>query len=124
VCKFICFCLDDLQFADPESFELIGNIVAGRVPIVFILSYREEESLPKDIRSLLSSATRIYIKPFDEDEMAEYVSETLHRDREYVLPLTAVIQEKTLGNPFFIREMLDTCYRKSCIYYSWKNSVW
>src|SRR5580692_11300766 len=20
--------------------------------------------------------------------------------------------------------MLDTCYRKSCIYYSWKNSVW
>jgi hypothetical protein len=26
--------------------------------------------------------------------MAEYVSETLHRDREYVLPLTAVIQEK------------------------------
>jgi hypothetical protein len=34
------------------------------------------------------------MKPFDEDEMAEYVSETLHRDREYVLPLTAVIQEK------------------------------
>jgi len=34
------------------------------------------------------------MKPFDEDETAEYVSETLHRDREYVLPLTAVIQEK------------------------------
>ncbi|OCL11555.1 hypothetical protein AOQ84DRAFT_373926 [Glonium stellatum] len=124
VYKFICFCVDDLQFADTESLELIQNIVAGRVPIVFILSYREEESLPKDIRSLLSSATMIQIKPFNEDETAEYVSETLHRDREYVLPLTAVIQEKTLGNPFFIREMLDTCYRKSCIYYSWKNSVW
>lgn len=42
----------------------------------------------------LTADYRIHMKPFDEDETAEYVSETLHRDREYVLPLTAVIQEK------------------------------
>ncbi|OCK81994.1 hypothetical protein K432DRAFT_424503 [Lepidopterella palustris CBS 459.81] len=124
VCKFICFSVDDLQFADAESLELIQSMITERIPIVFILTYREEQSLPKDIQTLLSSATRIQLNAFDEDQTAEYVLETLHRDRDYVLPLVAVIQEKTLGNPFFVREMLDTCYRKNCVYYSWKNSVW
>lgn len=41
-----------------------------------------------------------------------------------MLPLAAVIQERTSGNPFFVREMLDTCYRKNCLYYSWKHSRW
>ena len=29
-----------------------------------------------------------------------------------------------MGNPFFVRMMLETCYSKNCIWYSWKNSVW
>ncbi|KAF2807838.1 uncharacterized protein BDZ99DRAFT_572730 [Mytilinidion resinicola] len=124
VCKFICFCVDDLQYADPESLELIQNIISGRIPIVLILTYREEDGLPKETRSMLRSATKVQLRPFNEDQTAEYVSETLHRDRDYVLPLVAVIQEKTMGNPFFIREMLDTCYRKTCVYYSWKGSTW
>jgi hypothetical protein len=31
--KFICFCLDDLQFADDESLELITQIVASRMKV-------------------------------------------------------------------------------------------
>lgn len=29
-----------------------------------------------------------------------------------------------MGNPFFLREMLQSCYRNSCLWYSWKDSVW
>ncbi|KAF2457500.1 putative histidine kinase HHK1p [Lineolata rhizophorae] len=122
--KFICFCIEDLQFADQESLELIQSIVTCKIPIVLILTYRSEEALPKIVQSLLPLSTQINLSPFTEDETAEYVAHTLHRDREYVLPLVAVIQEKTGGNPFFVREMLDTCYRKECVYYSWKFSAW
>jgi len=31
--KFICFCLDDLQFADDESLDLITQIVAARMKV-------------------------------------------------------------------------------------------
>ena len=122
--KFISFWLDDLQFADQESLDLLQDIIAGKTPILFIMTYRPEEILPKAVRHLARSATRIELKPFTEDQTAEYVCTTLRRDRDYVLPLVAVVQEKTAGNPFMIREMLDTCYRKNCIYYSWRTSTW
>lgn len=67
---------------------------------------------------------RVVLKPFTEIDTANFVAETLHRDPEYCLPLVATIQEKTGGSPFFVREMLDACYRKKCIYYSWKDSAW
>jgi predicted ATPase len=125
--KFICLCIEDLQFADNESLDLIQKIVAGKVPILLLLTYREEKSLSQSVAPLLTHSKKIELKPFTEDETAKYVSTTLHRERDitsYLLPLVAVIQEKTAGNPFFIREMLDTCYRKKCVYYSWKDSAW
>ncbi|KAF2202202.1 hypothetical protein GQ43DRAFT_439896 [Delitschia confertaspora ATCC 74209] len=120
----ICFCIEDLQYADPESCELIQHIVSGKIPMVLLLTFRDESMLPAEFRSVVLSSTRVVVAPFSEDETADYVSQTIHRDREYTLPLVAVIQEKTNGNPFFIREFLDTCYRKKCVFYSWKNNSW
>lgn len=36
--KLICLCLDDLQFADEESFDLISNIITRKLGIVLIVS--------------------------------------------------------------------------------------
>lgn len=122
--KFICFCLDDLQFADSESLDLVQNLVAARIPIVLIVTHRGEDSLPVKIRQLLQKATRVDVGNFEDDDTAQYVSDTLMRPREYCMPLAAVIQEKTNGSPFFVKEMLDSCYRKKCIYYCWRCSHW
>lgn len=122
--KFICITLDDLQFADEESIDLLQNIVKANIPIVMVLTYRDEGALPSNLQPLLGKATKIDLKPFSEEETAEYVAITLHRSTDYVLPLAAVIQQATKGNPFFVREMLDSCYRKQCIYYSWRSSQW
>jgi signal transduction histidine kinase/CheY-like chemotaxis protein len=40
------------------------------------------------------------------------------------LPLAIVIQSKTAGNPFYMREMLNACYRKKCIWYDYRDSQW
>lgn len=42
--KLICLCLDDLQFADEESLDLISNIVARKLGIVLVVSLWEELS--------------------------------------------------------------------------------
>jgi hypothetical protein len=122
--KFICFCLDDLQFADTECIDLLQQVVHARIPVVIILTYRAEDLLSAKCKAIVELATKVELGAFTDEETAQYVSQTLLRPQEYCLPLAAVIQEKTRGNPFFIREMLDSCYRKKCVYYCWRCSHW
>ena len=87
----------------------------AKIPLVLILTYTDEEGIPKELRPSMKSATKVQLFPFTEAQTADYVAETLHRDHQYILPLVAVIQEKSRGNLFYIREILDTCYRKQCV---------
>ncbi|ENH68716.1 Hybrid signal transduction histidine kinase K [Fusarium oxysporum f. sp. cubense race 1] len=127
--KFICFCLDDLHFADDESMELISQIIASRMKMVIIMTYRTEEITWDKIQSMIHLpegeeyprsggplVTRITLSPLTEDDIVQYVSTTLCRPKEEVLPLALVLQSKTAGNPFYMREMLSACHRKKCIW--------
>ncbi|KAJ4375072.1 Chk1 protein kinase [Neocucurbitaria cava] len=122
--KLCIWSLEDVQNTDTESAELVHSIVQAKIPIVLIITYSDELALPKELGSLLRSATKIQLLPFTEAQTADYVAETLYRDQEYILPLVAVVQEKSRGNLFYIREILDTCYRKKCVYYSWRENNW
>lgn len=122
--KFFVLCFDDLQFADQESLDLLLHLVKAHIPVVLVLTFRSEDTLPPKVQALLEKSTKIELKPFTEEETAEYVASTLHRPAAVVATLAAVIQQATHGNPFFVREMLDVCYRKGCIYYSWRTSQW
>ena len=31
---------------------------------------------------------------------------------------------KSFRNPFYLRQILEVCYQKNCLWYSWKNSAW
>ena len=122
--RFICFSLDDIQFADQESLDLLQMIVSAHIPIVLILNHRPDYSFPPKMKHTMSHATKIELGPFTDDDTAQYAADTLHRPKEYCMPLVAVVQEKTQGNPFFVREMMDSAYRKKCLYYCWKCSEW
>ncbi|PYI10270.1 sensor histidine kinase/response regulator [Aspergillus sclerotiicarbonarius CBS 121057] len=127
--RLICACVDDLHYADDETLELIMNIVKAKLPCVLILTSRKSELESNTIKSLFESenpsVTRVVLKPLGEEEIMQVVAATMHQEPNPMLtPLAAVIQEKSMGNPFFVRMMLETCYSKNCIWYSWKNSVW
>lgn len=51
--KFLCFCLDDLQFADDESLELISQLILSKMKVVLIVTFRPEEILPAQIRNII-----------------------------------------------------------------------
>ena len=51
--KFLCFCLDDLQFADDESLELISQLISSKMKVVLIVTYRPEEILPELIKNII-----------------------------------------------------------------------
>ncbi|RCI16506.1 hypothetical protein L249_2274 [Ophiocordyceps polyrhachis-furcata BCC 54312] len=68
--------------------------------------------------------TRIKLSPLSEDDILGYVSSLLSRPKEETLPLALVIQSKSAGNPFYMREMLSACHRKKCIWYDYRDSQW
>ncbi|KAI0378455.1 putative histidine kinase HHK1p [Hypomontagnella monticulosa] len=134
---FVCLCLDDLQFADEESMELITQVVSARLKMVLIITYRPEELSPDSVQKILQPTeteehpksngpriTRIVLSPLTEYEILQYVASTLCRPQEDIAPLALVIQSKTAGNPFYMREMLNACYRKRCIWYDYKENRW
>lgn len=127
--KLICVCVDDLHYADDETLELIMNVVRAKIPCVLILTSRKAELESDAIRSLFETdnvtATNLILNPLGEEEIMQFVAATMHQEPNTMLtPLAAVVQEKSVGNPFYVRLMLETCYSKTCIWYSWKNSVW
>ncbi|KAL8691027.1 MAG: hypothetical protein Q9218_003665 [Villophora microphyllina] len=128
ISKMICLSFDDLQFADEESVDLICNIIGRKLGLLIIFTCREAEQLPQPIRSMLdkgtANLTTITLLPLSEEEVIDYVSATLVRPRDYVLSLAVVCLEKTNGNPFYLKQMLEVCHRKGCLWYSWKDSAW
>ncbi|KAK3905363.1 hypothetical protein C8A05DRAFT_12807 [Staphylotrichum tortipilum] len=136
--KFICFCLDDLQYADDESLELIAQIVSVRLKLMLIITYRPEDMAFETVQRILSPpksddfprgfggthTTKITLSPLKEEDIVRYVSATLSLPNERVLPLALVIQSKTAGNPFYMREMLSAGHRKKCIWYDYVAGHW
>jgi hypothetical protein len=127
--KLICVCLDDLQYADDETSDLIINIVRAKMPCLLILTARKAEIESRELLTLFeaesANVTKIDLRPMTEDDIIRYVAATMHQaPNNSLLPLSAVITEKSRGNPFYVRMMLETCYRKNCIWYSWKHSIW
>jgi signal transduction histidine kinase/predicted ATPase/CheY-like chemotaxis protein len=124
--KMICICLDDLHAADEESAELILNIVRSKVPAVLVFSSRQEETVPTHVRRVLEieHAHTIELRNLKEKEVFEYVAATLFQSVENALPLAAVVYEKSAGNPFLMKEILQTCYQKDCLWYDWRSSGW
>ena len=126
--KLICLCLDDINYADEESLDLVTNIMEKRLGIIILTTCREEGALPRNVEHIMNSkaanVTSVKLAPLTEQEVINYVSTTLCRPAEYILPLAMVCLEKSNGNPFYLRQMLEACHRKGCIWYSWKESIW
>lgn len=80
-----------------------------------------EDFIPERAKSRIPHTTRIALKPLSQDDIVEYVAATLCRPKFEIMPLASIIQSKTTGNPFYMREMLDTCYRKRLISYDYRE---
>ena len=91
-------------------------------PIKLILDYANHVLEPRKIGG--TEITSVTLKPVNEDNVMEYVAATLRRPRADIYTLGAAIHSKTAGNPFYMREMLDACHRKQCIWYDYRECGW
>ncbi len=104
--------LDDLQWADAGSIDLLGHIVRAldSSPVLFVATLRDEEPRSRSVDDALSRAgrhaTRIRLTGLTEQESRALAYE-LQKDTP---PSEAHLRElfqRSQGNPFFIRQFLD-----------------
>lgn len=125
--KLICICLDDLQAADEESIDLLMHIIKAKVPVVFLLSSRVDDGkIPESAAKVLNldSSNKIELSNLREQHVFDYVAATMSQPVETVVPLAAVVYEKSEGNPFLVKDILQSCYQRNCLWYDWKASGW
>lgn len=53
--NFICLGLDDLHFADDDSLELISQMIATRISMVLLVTYRPDSALSGTVKHMLDS---------------------------------------------------------------------
>jgi signal transduction histidine kinase/AmiR/NasT family two-component response regulator/tetratricopeptide (TPR) repeat protein len=70
------------------------------------------------------SITAITLSLLSEDSVLQYVASTLCLPVPVLLPLGALIQSMTNGNPFYVREMLNECYEHEFIWYDYQKGLW
>ena len=127
--KLTCLCLEDIQYADSESSHLLSHIIKAKVRCLLMVTSRLDEVTSPAVKAIFHSdapnVMKLDLQPLGEDDILEYIAATMHqKPSKALIPLTAVVLEKSQGIPFYVRMMLETCYRKNCIWYCWKDSLW
>jgi predicted ATPase/signal transduction histidine kinase len=114
--------LDDLQWADAASLRLIKHLLTHpeTPPVLLIGAYRDNEVSPshplvlslEELRKAGAQLTDLQLEPLRLEELQQLVADTLPgADEALVQPLSALVQEKTGGNPFFILQLMRTLHQ-------------
>ncbi|NCG21318.1 MAG: AAA family ATPase [Rhodobacterales bacterium] len=126
--------LDDLQWADLASLQLLESLLIDRelAHILFIGAFRDAEVGPdhalRALRSRLKdralAGTTIVLDRLSEGHTAELIAATVHQEAEAVGLLATTVHKRTDGNPFFVRQFLETLHRKSLLYFDIQRRSW
>ncbi len=109
--------LDDLQWADLASLRLIQQLLSqAEAPLVlWIGAYRDNEVSPShplvsvldEVRKAGAKVSDVRLEPLSLAQVEQLVGDTLPgAGPDVVVPLSALVHEKTGGNPFFLLQLM------------------
>ena len=124
--------LDDLQWSDSASLELLKLLMQDPGHLLVLGAYRDNEVSPihplvLTINDLVKSETTVNIitlLPLIESDLNRLVADTLNCELSLAQPLTQLIYQKTQGNPFFATQFLKVLYNEKLINFNWKSHHW
>lgn len=125
--------IDDLQWADSESLELLDNLANDKIDRMLIIGTCREENFAYS-QTLLSYVqswqnksnifSEISIGPIDQDGILEWCCDTLNWTREQSQSIATILTQRSLGSPFYIRQIFESLYRDKFINFSIPTSSW
>ncbi|RKH46136.1 GAF domain-containing sensor histidine kinase [Corallococcus sicarius] len=126
--------LDDLQWADEASLRLLQHLVSHPAPhpLLIVGACRDRDRAPSDplavtVGQLKKGPTRVTelsLLPLSLEGCAQLIGDTLGADPRTLAPLTALVYEKTHGNPFFTVQLLFALHRDGLISFDRGRGTW
>ncbi|MEG4527600.1 AAA family ATPase [Microcoleus sp. C2D2] len=126
--------LDDLQWADSASLKLMQLLMSDidNCYLFLIGAYRDNEVFPAhplmltlaDIQKTEAKVNTITLDPLAQAEVNSLVVDTLACSTALALPLTELVYQKTLGNPFFSTQFLKSLHEDGLIEFNFEARYW
>jgi PAS domain S-box-containing protein len=126
--------LDDLQWADPASLDLLVHVLgAGEARHLLVIgAFRNNEvnaSHPLTValdraRAGGMNMSRLVLEPLAIEPLGRLIADTLHTTPAAAGSLTALVHQKTAGNPFFATQFLMTLHEDGLIRRGPRAGAW
>jgi predicted ATPase/signal transduction histidine kinase len=113
--------LDDVQWADLASLKLLQHLLTHpeTPPLLLMVAYRDNEVSPAhalvlalaELRLAGGRMTELRLEPLSREHTQQFVADSLPGAGEGMVgPLSALVHEKTGGNPFFLTQFMLTLH--------------
>ena len=126
--------IDDLQWADLASLELIKRTLEDRENhnLFIIGAYRDNEIdethplkiLLDQLDNQLIPLTYLNIHNLQPSGVTEFLSDALFTDKKIVQPLSEFIYKKTGGNPIFLKQFTQALHKEGMLEFHQKEKKW
>ena len=126
--------LDDLQWVDPASLELLKTLLTdvGRKNLLVIAAFRDNEveaghplwTLIEAVAKSGIATPRLTVGALDLPSVQMWLAVTLSAEPERVRRLAETLFEKTRGNPFFLGQLLLELYRQKRVRRNLEDGQW
>ncbi len=118
--------LDDLQWADLASLNLLQLLMQDAGYFLIIGAYRDNEVSPihpsilafEEIEKTGVVINTIELTPLTQTDLNRLVADTLNCDLVVAQPLAELVELKTQGNPFFVTQFLKALYEDGLIHFN------
>ncbi|PKA44506.1 hypothetical protein CWR43_06220 [Rhizobium sullae] len=125
--------LDDLQWADEPTLSVLKLLSAERFENLLCLgAYREQEAqallasdgLIDTWRRSATPLTEISLGPLSVEAVQEMIATVLRNEPSAVASMAEIIHDKTAGNPFFVKQLLQALFEEGTIAFSAVARAW
>jgi predicted ATPase/DNA-binding CsgD family transcriptional regulator len=127
--------LDNLQGADSASIDLLRVLMIdpSNKYLCLIGTFRNHEvdeeheiaGMFSDLSPIRDKSIRsINLEGLGYLNVIQYVADALHADQSRITPLAKILYQKTAGNPFYLKQMLQIFYEKKLIYFDLDQKRW
>jgi predicted ATPase/signal transduction histidine kinase len=124
--------LDDLQWADLASLQMLKLLMDSNAYLLVLGAYRDNEVSPahpfmltvEELKKAGAIVHTITLEPLAFADTNHLIADTLNCSRELAQPLTQLVDRKTQGNPFFTTQFLKALYEDGYIRFDRDRRYW
>ncbi len=129
----LVFFLDDLQWADQASLDLLQSLTTGKAGhhLLILGAYRDNEVNPSHplMLALDKIAEKrpfdtIELPPLDRENTNLLIADSLFQKPDQTRALAELMRQKTHGNPFFLGQFLNTLYVENLVRFDLEAQSW